>query len=356
MNLRLLPFFLLLTFVACIESEPDITDIDCITHEELFPPNGYNLTELGKIDYYGTIEKFQFMSDSIGYAMLKPIYNASITNHNLVFKTIDAGQTWTLLDAGINEFIQDMCFVTDNIGYLSCQGNSSKCAWYATYDGGNTWQREEIENLDGEFLTLSSNKEGILVGYLRGNLISDKNTICISEDNGETWDAIFESDDIDLTWGFLKVKEDLIYISSPNGELIKINFEGEIVANIQTPRNWIQNACFTENDEIIVSYFNSIVKSANGGGTWYTILSRSNVIVDLECENSGIILAGSEHCDRNVFDQNGLFITTSSNGEEWDEHPNLTIDLKTHFLGTYKTDSDSYYFFFDKTMYELAKI
>lgn len=69
-----------------------------------------------------------FSSDSIGYCA---------GDNGRIFKTINAGNSWSLLNTGVVFHFNDQCFVSDSIGWSNGQYVNGKC--YKTTDAGTTW-------------------------------------------------------------------------------------------------------------------------------------------------------------------------------------------------------------------------
>ncbi len=84
----------------------------------------WNQTQTG-FDYLRSI---WFTSDSIGYCA---------GDNGRIFKTINAGTSWSLLTTGVVFHFNDECFMSDSVGWSNGQYVNGKC--YKTIDGGTTW-------------------------------------------------------------------------------------------------------------------------------------------------------------------------------------------------------------------------
>lgn len=346
MKLKLVVILFPVIFFSCDFNMSEELEPDCIIQQELYPSDGYEINELGEIDSDQKFENFQFVNDSIGYALFR-----GPNKFAKCFNTDDGGRNWTTRNEGFEEFPYDLSFVNENNGIISVQSGLDECEIYITDDGGYSWSRKLIDNLSGPMTNLAVNDNGTIVGFLNAR----NGVICKSEDNGNIWEVIFESDEYDIQTSstYLKADDDFVYFGSREGELFQINFQGEIVSRIDTHQSWIQDALFLSDDIIIVSYLDKLIKTENGGASWFTILTRNNKIIDFKSFDEGIVLSGALHCT--VLSDAGLFITTSTGGSQWNEHNKLTESLFSVFNGSYNSDSDSYYFFMNNKQYELKK-
>lgn len=348
MKQQLLFILLALLFISCNNTEPVGMELECTSHDEVYPPVGYKLTELGNIDFDGELKDFQFLNDSVGYAlMVRP------DQFSQVFKTVDGGKNWNSLNSGFDEFAKSICFVNENIGIVSTQGGSH-CPLQITNDGGETWTRKVVENLGGQIVKLISNEEGIIFG----RMLKGYGQICKSEDDGNSWELIIDSEELDIRFNGLfgfKIIDDFVVVENTGGELIKFDFQGDIVSRIKTYSNVAQDVQFLDSDEIIVSCADRLIKSENGGVAWFTLMHRRNKMIGFDSNDEGILLAGGEHCNNTPFGSDALFISTTTGGEQWNNHFNLTTNLLFNFRGSYPTERDSYYFFVDNKQYVLEK-
>jgi len=350
-------FLISLFCFSCIDITQDVSEPDCSFSEDLFPPIGYDLIEIGEIDLDVRIVDFQYVNDSVGYVLVSPKTVTSMFNYNHVYKTIDGGHNWINLNAGFDHFTTDLHFVNENIGIVSIQEGVEDCSYYFTDDGGLTWTQEFVENISGGFQKVRSSKEGAIFSLLRDFNDNYKLKILKSEDYGNTWGTIYIDDQDDAQFGsnFLELKDDLLLLETLEKELVEMNFQGEIITKIVTPENFIQDVRFLSEDKIIVAYVNKISKSDNGGASWYTLLNRTNAIIGFESENEGVLLSTSDQCGPGTFGFPGLLISTSSGGSQWDEHTNLTRNVFDFYKGSHKTETNSYFFFLDKKQYEIKR-
>ncbi|MDJ0600474.1 MAG: YCF48-related protein [Crocosphaera sp.] len=112
-----------------------------------------------------------------------------------VLKTEDGGQTWRDMLGDINaplgEWGWKIQFLDDDFAVVACE-NLQAGAILITEDGGNSWQRQEIRNLDGQMI--NQNLEGI--GFLDrqtgwvggwGDPVFSSGRTSHTQDGGRTW-------------------------------------------------------------------------------------------------------------------------------------------------------------------------
>jgi photosystem II stability/assembly factor-like uncharacterized protein len=105
---------------------------------------------------------------------------------NLIIKTTDRGNTWTVLQntPGSTYTILELHFLNENIGWYSGRTPNAFRSLYRTTDGGMQWELVSVGNSGYKFLDLQN-------GYC-GN----SGTIKKTSDGGVTWTNIFTHNDI----------------------------------------------------------------------------------------------------------------------------------------------------------------
>ncbi len=98
----------------------------------------------------------------------------------MILKTVNAGNTWTVINGGVNgqPTLSDVSFLTPQYGFIAGQGG----LLLRTYNGGNTWdtlQTQVSSPLNGILFTDS------LTGYIAGN----SGTLLQTTDGGNTFIA-----------------------------------------------------------------------------------------------------------------------------------------------------------------------
>jgi photosystem II stability/assembly factor-like uncharacterized protein len=87
---------------------------------------GVNWTKKGSIT--NGLSSVHFPSANVGYAL----------SGNGVYKTINAGESWSILPTIIGN-VEQLFFVSETVGYITGRGNVAPGVVYKTIDGGNSW-------------------------------------------------------------------------------------------------------------------------------------------------------------------------------------------------------------------------
>lgn len=147
-----------------------------------------------------------FVTNLIGYS----------AGYGYVNKTVDGGETWTVLDV-TGDYFFNMDFVNEEVGYV--------CGWeggiFKTVDGGNSWEkihavnqafsaRHHFENID-----FIDENIGIVCGY-NGELLYTENA-------GNKWVAIETNTDVDFHSVYF-LNKNTAFVGGKEGLFLKLNF------------------------------------------------------------------------------------------------------------------------------------
>ncbi len=188
--------------------------------------------------------------------------------------TIDGGRSWTKVELGTKETINEIYFRNDKNGYLVAGRKV-----FITSDGGNSWSETllvkhgVIRNGTPEFLSIrfSDRRRGMVVGSVlnrQGNVIDS--LVMRTEDGGETWQRV----------------------AVPSRyELFHLDFDG-------SSRVWV------------VGDRGVILASTDGGSTWFKQESqteRALYNIDFRDRNIGFAVGGG-----------GTILRTENGGDSWE--------------------------------------
>jgi photosystem II stability/assembly factor-like uncharacterized protein len=130
------------------------------------------------------IPSFQVVTDSIFY--FYGFWNLSPYNNGRIWKTIDKGESWSMLDIQLPTNDMNLFFLNDTTGWVGCQNNTI-CK---TTDGGETWlEYPVINNPENYFRSTSFINDSI--GWISGAVWDSpgflNGFIAYSGDGGENW-------------------------------------------------------------------------------------------------------------------------------------------------------------------------
>ncbi|MBC5862730.1 YCF48-related protein [Flavobacterium turcicum] len=202
--------------------------------------------------------KFQFVNNSIGYATTSSTYGGQ------VYKTLDEGVTWTILNNGndiIDEGISSIFFLDKNIGFVSGGFNQKKVM--KTTDGGTTWQQV----LDQSFGQIQFVNDQIgyahRIGYSGGRIYK-------TQDGGSTWTINFDIDQNINSIHFLD--EDNGYFAAENGSMYKTKNGGITWEKLTVPYVDLRTVKFySKNVGYVFDNYGQLYKTSNGGANWENI-------------------------------------------------------------------------------------
>lgn len=195
-----------------------------------------------------------------------------------VFKTINAGSTWTqqVVSSTPNEYYRNIEFLNENIGFLGTLNNN----FYKTTDGGSSWQR--VNNISpypqgicGLDCVGTSTVYGCGAWFYPAYIIK-------STDSGNTWQyidmsayatALVEITFIDENIGFAAGSDDdgAVVLKTTNGGVIWTK-----IYNSNIPFEYVWKMQLLDNNKIFCSIeaespnIGRLLKSLDGGLTWET--------------------------------------------------------------------------------------
>jgi len=260
-------------------------------------------------DGYG--KKFMFVSKEIGFILIS-------SQTSLVpglYKTTDGGNSWNRVESYTST--PSAFLAIDSLNYII----SSPCEISKTTDGGNSWVHTEIIHTDG-FLNISKTDSALFVCGSSGRMFS-------SSDLGNSWS--------ELSFGYTGYFHDGHFSDERNGWVVgSICYFGDyhVLRTTNGGNNWKLKKisqtgvlslksifAINKNTALGCSYEGKVIKTTDGGDTWYTVPTGTNVTL------SKVFFRDSLNGWITGF--YGTILRTTDGGESW---------VKTeHNLGTLQT-------------------
>jgi len=146
-----------------------------------------------------------------------------------MLKTIDCGNSWSLLNTGITSHIYSFDFWNANIGYAGGQGSFIK-----TVNGGNSWQK--LSNAPSEIYSISCIDSNFIFASGRG--------IYSGGDAGYSYGAISYSTDGGNSWTIIDTLQNLVSVVLLNFPSNNVGYFVGAGSNILklTNSNWSNSA------------------------------------------------------------------------------------------------------------------
>lgn len=248
----------------------------------------------------GYLRSIEFLDENVGFAG---------TLDNLMYRTTDAGNTWTPLV--IEHFIPGIC----GMHAINNQTLFASGAWFEpayiikTTDAGDTWTYQDMSEQAQALVDIHFIDEniGFVTGYnTAGSLILK--TI----DGGETWAEVYNNnvpgsyvwkiDDLFNNNQFIYAAIELFNQVDSGGNMVKSLDQGETWIEVTTPGYNMQAIGFTtELHGWIGGHVSLLLETFDGGETWNETgqISNSNRIFILDQDN---IFVSGDGLSRNILD------------------------------------------------------
>ena len=152
----------------------------------------------------GFASNMQFVSESVGFISGGITYDSKSVGE--MYKTTDGGNNWNKIEIDIAD-ISAMDFINENTGYIAMYDNSI----LKTTDGGNNW--DLVSNTPMLFcdIIFLNEKTGYGVGA---------NYIYSTTNGGKTWAPELEDNDIIFT-SITKTPNNTVYTVTDNGHILR---------------------------------------------------------------------------------------------------------------------------------------
>jgi photosystem II stability/assembly factor-like uncharacterized protein len=240
------------------------------------------------------VNGFAFPSGTVGY------YGA---NNNVVRKTTNQGDTWTLQNPNVDPFgIMSLSFPDVSTGYaVGSAGVVRK-----TTNGGTTWTTQNAS------AGLSDLQEVHFFNTLEGLCIGEDGKIRRTTNGGTSWSLVSSGTSENL-YDMFFVDASTGYISGANGTILKTTNGGQSwTAQTSGTTEWLYAICFKNALEGIAGASGGLIlRTSNGGATWVQ-------------EEIGVFL-GTMHINDLIY-KNGRYIAVGDQGRMATDQPLVGIE------------------------------
>lgn len=256
---------------------------------------------------YEFLEDMDFVSDSIGYTCGGGWFSP---HRNIILKTTDAGITWqTITRDSLGQFqfvFSQIDFVNKDTGMvIGAYGDM-----FRTFDGGVSWQEIYLatnQQFSHSDLCLVNDSVGFIT--TNSNITTNyKSRIYKTTDMGTTWQIVKEWDSLN---SFLKihfVNAQIGYVGGTNGKIFKTTDGGTTWIDYTVPPgNTINALWFTSPTTGYSNAIGTVSITTNGGNSWAPqLMNPPGIVTNIQFSpstQSGFLVAG-----------NLLYKTTNSGG------------------------------------------
>ena len=258
----------------------------------------------------------QFVDGNLGFVS----GNNTDYNQAYAWKTADGGLTWEAYSTSFHEEATSFWFHNEGIAYVGVAqqpGGMSRMA--RTGDGGLNWMVQEYESLSGNFIDLYFKNEEQGYALLQANDSTEKISLLMTVNGGQSWDEVFEDGSLllDNTRLNMSFTQDFIYLAGAGGNIYMLDHQGEMVSIIQGPETDVQQFQIIDDGVLYVVGQNGLWLSEDAGITWQQILVGDIRIGAFFDDQAGLIVHNHNYCESNVYHAHDALTATTDGGDSW---------------------------------------
>ena len=311
------------------------------------------MASLSTIGFNGGVREFEFVNDSIGYALLGNNVGGGVE----VFKTIDGGKLWSDLEISSSQFPQGMTFRNEQIGIITVHDVTgcpppnceNRTVVLLTDDGGATWEERIVAGFNGRLSHPTYDAECNLYALLS---LDTEHSILKSTDDGRTWEVHFESPEIEyrlVTFGFT-IAAGEFYVGGSNGTLLVVNREGELDRILEYEDAPLWDLEVIDPETIVIATSGQLIKTIDGGTTWKVISDESARIIGFNSADRGTVLLRKSDCPGDVYQVNDVLAVTYDGADSWIEPEETTTNLRLDFQDRFQMPNGDWYVMVDNEL------
>lgn len=231
----------------------------------------WNVKNLDEKADYETIHKIKFYNDSLGYAM---------GTRGLILRTDDIGESWNIIDAGIDGNILDFDF--NSVGEIILTTQLEQ----GTYKSSNGLDFKPVFQSEWDFPNVEFCKNGNF-------FLSGAEIIYLSQDQGETWDPVFDLKQNGYRWAHIKdfaiVTDDISYaVGDGIDEFDNTLYKSFLLKSIDSGKTWEIFNEYASGNFNVVNFSDELtgyildgdrtLKTTNGGLTWDHLMAMYGAV------------------------------------------------------------------------------
>jgi photosystem II stability/assembly factor-like uncharacterized protein len=319
---------------------------------ELSAPEGFKITYVGAINFDGYLEQFQMVDENIGY-----VVGTTQTGRVDAYKTEDGGRSWKNLDVtNAHDYnmwgsAESICFLDTRIGVASYK-IGDKVNIIRTTTGGSNWRGYVFLEFGGAIKHIEADEEDNLYAHVIDNYFSAM--LIKSYDKGLSWDSLYVSQDLHFRYGTFdfKVHNGKIYVPGANGEIVVLDKEGQRVKTITTLLPGVWDLAILNEDHLIATGTNEVIRSVDGGQNWQYIKSVPAKMIGYNTAEEIFMVQKNEYISNNGGD---VFAATLDGGATWLESNEAYNDLRFDLVNSQKIGDTRYLMLIGKEIYELSE-
>ena len=231
----------------------------------------YNIAFLLLISFSFACKDAMEFSVSSAMANNLPIQKNNATAANMVFKSIDGGQTWQDISKGLPASEQGGAFFTDKSGsYLHTENGT----YHNNSNATDAWEKETFSE---QYSNLSPGRAGILAYTNSGYFLQKLN-------GSGVWLPKYTSFRGKQVYTIFESAGDAVFIGTGTG-LFKSTDNGNSWKHVYTGGNILK---LTASDNILLAAGQAgILRSTDNGENWTPVISEGGVGITVECIKGG---------------------------------------------------------------------
>jgi len=240
-----------------------------------------------------------FVDDSIGYA---------VGTNGTIIKTVDGGDNWSDISIKIPEWLLSLYFFDKNHGFIV--GTNSIII--STADGGMSWKYQYLPykvNFHGIFFSDRNN------GWIVGGTPEGYGILLKTTDSGTTWIPVITDLPVELL-GISVCSSNNSYVIGRNGTFLKSN-NSDYSWSVNNILNFVFQDVTCNGDDIwLVGDHGIILKSTDKGYSWtfFPKITDNHLFKIRFNGNKGIIVGGS---GSGYYSYSSIIMETDDGGNNW---------------------------------------